>query len=111
MQHQDDHTGSPEGSTQGSQLQTDLLPPVCLTFLIVVEDLHLALLRAQQGLRQLGQGALHGAGPHQELAGTRLLHDLRPGEAEHLAEAFVAEDDATVLHLGVGDQELAVWRV
>lgn len=81
-----------------------------LTFLAVVEHLHLALLGAQQGLGQLGQRALHGPGPHQEGAGAGLLHDLGPGEAKHLAEALVAVDDAAVLHLGVGDQELAIWR-
>ena len=80
-----------------------------LTFFIVVEDLHLSLLWAQQGLGQLGQGALHGPRPHQELAGARLLHDLRPAKAKHLAEALVAVDDATVLHLCVADQELAIW--
>lgn len=86
-----------------------LLPlPLYLTFLSVVENLHLALLGAQQGLRQLGQGALHGAWPHQKLAGTRLLHDLRPGKTEHLAEAFVAVDDPAVLHLGVGNHKLAI---
>lgn len=79
-----------------------------LTFLSVVENLHLALLGAEQGLRQLGQGALHGAWPHQKLAGTRLLHDLRPGKTKHLAEAFVAVDDPTVLHLGVGNHKLAI---
>lgn len=81
-----------------------------LTFLAVVENLHLALLGAQQGLGQLGQRALHGPGPHEEGAGAGLLHDLSPGKAKHLAEALVAVDDATVLHLGVGNQELAIWR-
>lgn len=80
----------------------------CRTFFGVVEDLHLAFLGAQQGLGQLGQGTLHGAGSHQELARARLLHDLGPGEAEHLAEALIAVDDAAVLYLGVGDQKLAV---
>lgn len=79
------------------------------TFFRVVEDLHLALLGAQQSLGQLGRGALHGPGSHQELAGAGLLHDLRPREAEHLAEALIAVDDAAVLDLGVGDQELAIW--
>lgn len=81
----------------------------CCTFFRVVEDLHLALLGAQQGLGQLGQSTLHGPGPHQKLARARLLHDLRPGEAKHLAEAFVAVDDPAVLDLGVGDQKLAIW--
>ena len=66
------------------------------------------LLGAQQSLSQLAQGALHGARPHQEGTGAGLLHDLRPREAEHLAEAIVAVDDAAVLRLGVGDDELAV---
>lgn len=57
----------------------------------------------------MGHGALHGPGSHQELAGAGLLHDLRPGEAEHLAEAFIAVDDPAVLNLGVGDQKLAIW--
>lgn len=81
---------------------------LCLTFLGIVEDLHFAFLGPQQGLCQLGQGALHGAGADQELAGAGLLHDLRPREAEHLTEALVAVDDAAVLHLGVGDQKLAI---
>lgn len=78
------------------------------TFFSVVEDLHLALLGAQQGLGQLGQSVLHGPRSHQELAGAGLLHDLRPGEPKHLAEAFVAVDDPAVLDLCVGDQKLAV---
>ena len=80
----------------------------CLTFLRIVKDLHLALLRPKQGLCQLGQGTLHGAGANQELAGTGLLHDLCSGKTKHLAKAFVAVDDATVLHLGVGNQKLAI---
>lgn len=88
--------------------KTPRWPSFALTFLSVVENLHLALLRAEQGLCQLSQGVLHSPRSHQELAGARLLHNFRPGEAKHLAEAFVAVDDATVLHLGVGDQELAI---
>ena len=81
-----------------------------LTFFSIVEDLHLAFLRAQEGLCQLGQGTLHGARPHQELTGAGLLHDFCPAEAKHLAEALIAVDDATVLHLSVGDQEPAIWE-
>lgn len=85
----------------------DLKAPVCPTFLRVVENLHLAFLGAEQGLCQLGQGALHRAGSHQELTSAGLLHYFCPGEAKHLAEAFVAVDDATLLHLGIGDQKPA----
>lgn len=97
------------GKKLGKQLEW--YPNPGLTLFIVVEDLHLALLRSQQGLCDLGQGALHGPGPHQELAGARLLHDLSSREAKHLAEAFVAVDDGTVLHLGVGNQKLSILLV
>lgn len=79
-----------------------------LTFFGVEEDLHLTLLGPEQSLGQLGQGVLLGAGTDQEGAGAGLLHDLCSGEAEHLAEALVAVDDPTVLHLGVGDQKPAI---
>lgn len=87
----------------------DLKVPVCPTFLRVVENLHLAFLGAEQGLGQLGQGALHSAGSHQKLASAGLLHYFCPGEAKHLAEAFVAVDDATLLHLGIANQKPAIW--
>lgn len=78
-----------------------------LTLFGVVEYLHLALLRAQQGLGQLRECTLHGAWSCQEMTCARLLHDLCPREAKHLAEALVAVDDATVFHLCVSNQELA----
>jgi len=79
-----------------------------LTVFAVVEDLELALLGAEQGLGELRDGALGGVGAGEEVAGAGSLHHLHPGVAEHLAEAVVAVDDGTVLHLGVGDEELAV---
>lgn len=81
-----------------------------LTVFAVVEDLQLALLGAQQGLGELGDGALGGVGAGEEVAGAGLLHHLHAGVAEHLTEAIVAVDDGAVLHLGVGNEELAVCR-
>lgn len=81
-----------------------------LTVLAVVGDLHLALLGAQQRLGHLGHGVPAGALAVQEVAGARLLHDVRPGEARHLAEAVVAVDDGTVLHAGISDDELLICR-
>lgn len=101
-----------QGALAGNCLQDSVSSPCLLrpTFLRVVEDLHFVFLWPYQGLCQLGQGTLHGARAHQELACTGLLQDLRPGETKQLAEAFVAVDDATVLHLSVGDQKLAIWK-
>jgi len=68
----------------------------------VVGDLHLALLRAQQRLGHLGHRVPAGELAVQEVARARLLHDIRPGEARHLAEAIVTVDNSTVLHTGIG---------
>lgn len=81
-----------------------------LTVFAVVEDLELALLGAEQGLGELRDGALGGVGAGEEVAGAGLLHHLHSGVTKHLAEAVVAVDDGTVLHLRVGDEELAVCR-
>lgn len=83
-------------------------PEASLTVFAVVEDLQLALLRAQQRLRQLRNGALGGVGAGEEVAGAGPLHHLDTRVTKHLTEAVVAVDDGTVLHLSVGDQELAV---
>lgn len=87
-------TGSPQKAT--------------LTVFAVVEDLELAFLGAEQRLGELRDGALGGVGTGEEVAGAGSLHHLHAGVAEHLAEAIVAVDDGTVLHLGVGNEELAV---
>lgn len=79
-----------------------------LTVLAVVGDLHLALLRAQQRLGHLGHRVSVGELAVQEVAGARLLHDVRPGEARHLAEAVVTVDDSTVLHAGIGYDEFLI---
>lgn len=85
-------------------------PHVGLTILAVVGDLHLALLRAQQRLGHLGDGVPVGELAVQEVTGARLLHDIWPGEAGHLAEAVVAVDDSAVLHPGIGyDEFLICW--
>ena len=44
----------------------------------------------------------------EEVAGARPLHDVRSGEASHLAEAVVAVDDGTVLHPGIGYHKFPV---
>lgn len=46
----------------------------------------------------------------QEVTGARLLHDVRPGEARHLAEAIVTVDNSTVLHPGIGYDELLICK-
>lgn len=84
--------------------------PAKLTILAVVGDLHLALLRAQQRLGHLGDGMPVGELAVQEVTGARLLHDIWPGEAGHLAEAVITVDDSTVLHPGIGyDEFLICW--
>lgn len=84
------------------------LHPTQLTILAVVGDLHLALLRAQQRLGHLGHGVPVGELAVQEVTGARLLHDIWPGEAGHLAEAIVTVDDSAVLHPGIGYDELLI---
>lgn len=81
-----------------------------LTIFAVVGDLHLALLRAQQGLGHLGHRVPAGELSVQEVTSARLLHDVRPGEARHLAEAVVTVDDSAVLHTGIGYEEFLVWN-
>lgn len=44
----------------------------------------------------------------QEVTGARLLHDIWPGEAGHLAEAVVTVDDSAVLHPGIGYDEFLI---
>lgn len=87
------------------------IPTGELTVLAVVGDLHLALLGAQESLGHLGHGVPAGELAVQEVARARPLHDIRPGEARHLAEAVVAVDDGAVLHAGIGDDEFLIWKV
>lgn len=82
--------------------------PSALTVFAVVGDLHLALLWAQQRLGHLGHRVPAGELAVQEVTGARLLHDVRPGEARHLAEAVVTVDDSAVLHAGIGYDEFLV---
>lgn len=81
---------------------------VALTILAVVGDLHLALLRPQQRLGHLGHRVPGGELAVEEVARARLLHDVRPGEACHLAEAVVTVDDSAILHAGIGDDEFLI---
>lgn len=81
---------------------------VALTIFAVVGDLHLALLRAQQRLGHLGHRVPAGELAVQEVAGARLLHDVRPGEACHLAEAVITVDDSAVLHPSIGYDEFLI---
>lgn len=61
------------------------------------------------GLGHLADGLGVGQVPVEEVAGAGLLHDVRPGEARHFAEAVVAVNDCTVLHPGVGDHKFPIW--
>lgn len=79
-----------------------------LTILAVVGDLHLAFLRAQKRLGHLGHSVPIGELAVQEVTSARLLHDVWPGEAGHLAEAIVAVDNSTVLHPGIGYDEFLI---
>lgn len=79
-----------------------------LTILPVVGDLHLALLGPQHGLGDLADGLFVGQVAVEEVAGAGLLHDVRSGEARHLAEAIVTVDDGTVLHPGISDDKFTV---
>lgn len=85
--------------------------PTALTILAVVGDLHLSFLGAQKRLSHLGHRVPAGELAVQEVARARLLHDVRPGEARHLAEAVVAVDDRTVLHAGIGYDEFLIWEI
>lgn len=77
------------------------------TVFSVKVDLHLPLLRPQEGLRHLGDSQSLGVRSIQEVARAWLLHDLSPGVATHVAEAIVTENDGAVLHSGVGYDKLA----
>lgn len=79
-----------------------------LTILPVVGDLHLALLGPEHGLGDLADGLFAGQLAVEEVAGAGLLHDVRSGEARHLAEAIVTVDDCTVLHSGIGYDKFPV---
>lgn len=83
---------------------------VALTILTVVGNLHLALLRAQQRLGHLGHRVPGGELAVQEVTSAWLLHDVRPGEARHLAEAVVTVDDSAVLYPGIGYDEFLICR-
>lgn len=88
---------------------SDFSAPGCwLTILAVVGDLHLSLLGPHYGLRHLADGLLVSQVTMEEVAGARLLHDIRPREACHLAEAVVAVYDCTVLHPGIGYHKFPV---
>lgn len=47
--------------------------------------------------------------PVQEAAGAGLLHNLGTRVAAHATEGVVAENNGTVFHTCVGDDELTVW--
>lgn len=79
-----------------------------LTILPVVGDLHLALLGPEHGLGDLADGLFVGQVAMEEVAGAGLLHDVRSGEARHLAEAIVTVDDCTVLHSGISYDKFSV---
>lgn len=81
-----------------------------LTILPVVGDLHLALLGAEHSLGDLADGLFVGQVAMEEVAGAGLLHDVRSGEARHLAEAIVTVDDCTVLHSGIRYDKFPVCR-
>jgi hypothetical protein len=71
-------------------------------------DIHLPLLGAQQSLGHLGHGRPLGVRSIQEAAGTRLLHDLSACVPAHATKGVVAEDDGTVFHTSICDDELAI---
>ena len=83
---------------------------LALTIFLVVEYLHLLLLRALQELAELHDAEGAAQRPLQEIADGGLLHDLGTRVARELAEAIVAEDDGHRLHLRVADDEFSVWK-
>lgn len=85
------------------------LAQLCLTILAVVEDVHFALFSPKQGLCQARHSTAWSVRACEEVTGAGSLHHLHPGVAKELAEAVIAIDDGTVLHLCVGDEELATW--
>lgn len=78
------------------------------TIFSVEAYLHPPLLRSQQSFSHLGHGWPLGVRSIHEAAGAGLLHHLRSGVAAHPAEGVVTEDDSTVLHLRIGDDELSI---
>lgn len=79
------------------------------TFFGVQAHLHSPLLGPQQSFGHLGHRRPLGVRSVQEAAGAWLLHHLGPQVAAHLTEGVIAEDDGAVLHLRVGDDELAIF--
>lgn len=61
------------------------------------------------GLGHLADGLRVGQVPVQEVAGAGLLHDVRSGEARHLAEAVIAVYYCTVLYPGIGYHKFPIW--
>lgn len=76
----------------------------------MVGDLHFAFLRAQDSLCYLRNSVPLGQLPMQEVAGARLLHDVRPGKPCHLTEGVIAVDDGTVLDACIGYDKSLVCR-
>lgn len=82
---------------------------LCLTVLAIVEDVHLALFSPEQGLSQAGHSTAWSVRAREEITSTGPLHHLHTGVAKEFAEAIVAVNDGTVLHLRIGNQELPTW--
>lgn len=79
-----------------------------LTVFPVVEDLQFTFLRSKQRLSQLRNGVGCGVRPSEEIAAARPLHNFYPRVAKHLTEAIIAVNNSIILHLGIGNNKLAV---
>jgi len=80
-----------------------------LTVLLVVLRLDLLLVAAVERVLDVPYRVGRREGTVQEVARARLLHDVGARVPAQLAEPVVAEDDRLVLHLGVGDHEVAIY--
>lgn len=79
-----------------------------LTILLVVQDLHLILLRALQEVTYLRDGLRVCERPVKKVTQRGPLHDFGTRVASQLTEAIVAEDNRHRLDLGISDDKLPV---
>lgn len=82
------------------------------TIFSVEANLHPPLLCSQQSFSHLGHRRPLGVRSIQKATGAGLLHHLGSGVTAHPTEGVITEDDCTVFHLRVGDDELSIcgWK-
>lgn len=84
---------------------------VCLTFLLVEDQLSLELPPLVQGALDLGREPVARFRAVQEVTRAALLHELGSGVSCEFAETIGAVDNGVErLHLGVSQDKVAVWK-